>query len=196
MEGVTKVTMEDKGAPLIKKYKCFGPEGYGFIVIENDEAEASFKEQVTFNNFKGLQFLMPEKGQSYDILVPPGGNKTIVIKCDPEGYSMSSSASTQVIHGDSQLEQLCETTGKKAVRLDTETEEAYKIYQYCLKHGGGIAYLYVNETSDKTLEESIEFTMEGLQIEGKPDDKEVEIKIGPGERKLLKLVSMKAQYKI
>jgi len=28
------------GAPKIKKYKCFGPEGYGFIIIENDEAEA------------------------------------------------------------------------------------------------------------------------------------------------------------
>jgi hypothetical protein len=94
MEGVTKVTMADKGAPLIKKYKCFGPEGYGFIIIENDEEEASLKEKVTFNTFTGLEFLPPETGESYDILVPPGGNKTIVIKADPEGYGMSSSSST------------------------------------------------------------------------------------------------------
>jgi len=62
MEGVTKTTMEDKGAPLIKKYKCFGEEGYGFIIIENDEAGASYKEKVTFTKFTGLNFLAPESG--------------------------------------------------------------------------------------------------------------------------------------
>ena len=86
--------MVDKGAPHIKKYKCFGPEGYGFIIVENDEKDATFKEKVTFNSFKGLEFLPPESGQSYDINVPPGGNKTIIIKCDPEGYAMSSSSTT------------------------------------------------------------------------------------------------------
>ena len=35
-------TMEDKGAPMIKKYKCFGPEGYGFIHIENDDKESQY----------------------------------------------------------------------------------------------------------------------------------------------------------
>jgi len=54
MEGVTKTTMADKGAPKIKKYKCFGSEGYGFIHFENDELEAQFTEKVNFNTFKGL----------------------------------------------------------------------------------------------------------------------------------------------
>jgi hypothetical protein len=80
-----------KDAPLITKYKSFkNKEGYGFIIIENKEAEAQFKEKVTFTNFKGLQFLAPESGSSYEVLVPPGHTKTILIKCDPEGYSMSS----------------------------------------------------------------------------------------------------------
>lgn len=113
--------MADKGAPLIKKYKCFGEEGYGFIIIENDEDEASYKEKVSFTNFKGLEFVLPETGSAYDILVPPQGNRTIVIKCDPEGYAMSSSSSSQVVHGGAKLEELCLTEGKKAPRPDPET---------------------------------------------------------------------------
>lgn len=101
---MTKTNMADKGAPLIKKYKCFGEEGYGFIILENDEEEASYKEKVNFTNFKGLEFVPPETGQSYDIFVPPQGNKTIVIKCDPEGYAMATSSSSQVVHGDGKLE--------------------------------------------------------------------------------------------
>ncbi len=75
--------MEDKGAPLIKKYKNFGSESYGFIVIQNDDKEAVFKEKVNFNNFTGLKFLQPESGSSYDIEVGPQTNKTIILKCDP-----------------------------------------------------------------------------------------------------------------
>jgi hypothetical protein len=84
--------MADKGAPLVKKYKCFGDEGYGFIIIQNDEPEAQYKEKVNFTSFKGLEFVAPESGSAYEVLVPPKGNKTIVIKCDPEGYAMATSS--------------------------------------------------------------------------------------------------------
>jgi len=72
--------------------------------------------------------LEPESGQSYDITVPPGGNKTIVIKMDPEGYSMSSSSTSSILHGDGQLQKLCLETGKKAARPDPETGEECAIY--------------------------------------------------------------------
>ena len=65
-------------------------------------------------------------------------------------------------------------------RPDTETGEHYDIYQYSLRHGGGIAYLYVNETVDKTLEEEIEFQLVGLELEENPGETTVEIKVGPG----------------
>jgi len=40
--------------------------------------------------------------------------------------------------------------------------------------------LYVNNTTDCTLEEEIEFKLQGLEIEGKPDETTVEFTIGPG----------------
>lgn len=180
----------------MKKYKNFGPEGYGFIVIHNGEKEASFKENVVYNTFKGLTFMAPETGQGYDVTVGPGETRTIVLKCDPEGYGMSSSSSTQIIHGEGKLQQMCIDEGKRADRPDPENGKAYAIYQYTLKHGGGIAYLYVNETPDKTLEETMEFTLQGLEIEGKPGEKEVEVVVGPGEKKMVKLVAIGGQWKV
>jgi len=53
-------------------------------------------------------------------------------------------------------------------RADPESGEPKDIYQYSLQHTSGICYLYVNESESETLEEEIEFTLEGLEIEGQP----------------------------
>jgi len=138
----------------------------------------------------------PESGSAYEVLVPPKGNKTIVIKCDPEGYAMATSSTAQVILGDGALEAQCEAEGKKAPRPDPETGEQTEIYQYSLRHGGGIAYLYVNNTDKLTLEEELEFQLTGLEIEGKPGETKVEIKVGPGQKKLFKLIATDATQKV
>lgn len=112
---------------------------------------------------------------------------------------MSTSSSSQVVHGGAKLEELCLAEGKKAPRPDPEKEAPYNetaIYQYSLRHGGGIAYLYVNETSDLLLEEEIEFQLVGLEIEDAPGESKVEVKVGPGEKKLLKIRSTEGQWKI
>jgi len=97
MDGVTMTTMEAKGAPGIKKYKGFSEEGYGFIIIENDEQEYAYREKVNYKTFTGLKLLPPESGEGYETTVQPGGNKTIIMRCDPEGYGMSSSTASQII---------------------------------------------------------------------------------------------------
>ena len=72
--------MDDKGAPAIKKYTDFsGQEGYGYIVIRNDEEGATYREHVTFNKFTGLTMLKPESGTSYEIEVKPKSSKTIIV---------------------------------------------------------------------------------------------------------------------
>ena len=56
------VTVQDftaKNAPLIKKYKHFCPEGYGFVYIENNEVEAVFKKKCNYNTFTGLSLMKP-----------------------------------------------------------------------------------------------------------------------------------------
>jgi len=94
LDGTTVQDFEDKGAPEIKKYKAFGEEGYGFVHISNQSKEATFVEKVNYNTFNGLEMVKPQQGQGYDVSVGPGTSKTVVIKCSPEGYSMSSSTST------------------------------------------------------------------------------------------------------
>lgn len=51
--------------------------------------------------------MKPQQGQGYEILVKPGEDKMILIRCSPDGYSMSASSSTQVIHGGKKLKELC-----------------------------------------------------------------------------------------
>ena len=46
LEGVSLQTFEDKGSSLIKRYKGFGEEGYGFIYVTNGDKEATYIEKV------------------------------------------------------------------------------------------------------------------------------------------------------
>lgn len=130
LDGATVQDFSDKGAPEIKKYKGFGEEGYGFIHVTNESKEATFTEKVNYKTFKGLQMVKPQQGQGYEISVGPGQSKTVLIKCSPEGYSMSSSSSTAIELGGKQLKDLCRQNGKKNPRPDPETGEPKEIYQY------------------------------------------------------------------
>jgi len=109
---------------------------------------------------------------------------------------MSSSTTSQVIPGTKNLAKMCIEQGKKAPRPDTETGAHVDIYQYSLQHGGGIAYLYVNETNDKTLEEEIEFQLVGLELEENPGETTIEIKVLPGQQRMVKLRSTEGPWKI
>lgn len=72
LDGATVQDFADKGAPEVKKYKGFGAEGYGFIHVVNGSKDATFKEKVNYNTFKGLTMLSPQQGQGYEISVAPG----------------------------------------------------------------------------------------------------------------------------
>lgn len=109
---------------------------------------------------------------------------------------MSSSTSTSIMHGDSQLIQMCLTKGKKTGRPDTETQEDHNIYQYYLQQDNGIVYLYVNGSEDQILDEEIEFNMDGLEIEGMPGQNVVELRLEPGKQRLIKLRANKDGWKI
>jgi hypothetical protein len=127
------------------------------IHIDNQSAAATFKEKVNYNTFTGLQMVKPQQGQGYDITVGPGQSKTVLLRCSPEGYGMSSSSSTSVSLGGKQLKEMCRQNGKKNNRPDPETGEAKEIFQYSHQHADGVCYLYVNNTENETLEEEIEF---------------------------------------
>ena len=120
----------------------------------------------------------------------------VLMKCHSEGYSMSSSTSTQIVFGGKKLRVLTKEKGKKTVRADPETGEEKDIFVYTYQHGDGICYLYSNETEDLTLEEEVEFQLTGLEIEGKPDESTIEFTVLPKQEKFIKLKSISQPWKI
>lgn len=197
-EIVTATDYAKQGQEKYKKYKAFTPEGFGFTIYKNESEGSTLKERVTFNRFKGLKLLPPFADQEhYEVTVEPGNTVTVLFWCDPEGYAMSSSTAIQIMHGDSDLKTMLLEQGKKNGRPDTETQEDYGIYQYSMQHNGGMAYFYVNGSSNQILDEEIQFTMDGLEIEGMPEGTDlVEFRLGPGEEKLIKLKAVTDGWKI
>ena len=50
-----------KGAPDIVRYQCGkAPEGYNFVIIKNKEEEATYKENIEYTTFDGLEMVKPE----------------------------------------------------------------------------------------------------------------------------------------
>ena len=72
--------------------------------------------------------MKPQEGSTYDIKVPPGKTKMVLIRCDPEGYGMSSSCKTSISVGGKALKEMCRETGKKNSRPDPETGDPKEIY--------------------------------------------------------------------
>lgn len=109
---------------------------------------------------------------------------------------MSSSSSSQVAFGGKALKEMCREKGKKNKRPDPDSGEDKEIFQYSYQHPDGVCYLYVNHTKNETLEEEIEFKLQGLEIEGMPGQTTVEFEIGPGQEKFIKLKSISSPWKI
>jgi hypothetical protein len=54
-EFVAVQNFAQKGAPNIVRYQCGkAPEGYNFVVIQNNEEEATYKENIEYTTFDGL----------------------------------------------------------------------------------------------------------------------------------------------
>jgi len=124
-EYVVVQNFESKGAPNIVRYQCGkAPEGYNFVIIQNKEEEATYKENIEYTTFDGLQMVKQDrpdsnitlKDQSYEIVCPPGQEKIVLIKASVEGFSSAARMSTSVFHGDKKLKQMCLDGGERTQR--------------------------------------------------------------------------------
>lgn len=111
------------------RYQCGkAPEGYNFVIIINNEEEAVYKENIEYTTFDGLQMVHPPRAdpnitigaQSYEINVPPGQQKIVLIKASVEGFSSAARMSTSVFHGDRKLKEMCLEAGDRTQRGDSE----------------------------------------------------------------------------
>ena len=84
--------------PAIVKSTVNSEFGYTMIVIKNDAESSGYKESVEFPKFEGLTLIEPESGNAYEVVVPAGETKVVLIKqaCRGYGYSMSYSSSLQM----------------------------------------------------------------------------------------------------
>jgi len=131
--------------------------------------------------------------------VAPQTDKLILIKqTDPYGFSLSSSAQVSALFLEAKLKEMCKTQGKQTARLHPSTKKPTEIYQYQLKHSGGMCYLYENMSDNLTLEETLKFKMNGLEIVGggRDEDSQVQIKIKPFESKFVQLKALVGNWKI
>ena len=55
-------------------------EGYGYVHVKNDEAEAKYREMINYTKFDKPSPLKPFKGTSYEIEVAPKSSRTVVIR--------------------------------------------------------------------------------------------------------------------
>lgn len=103
-EGMKRSTMEGNGAPEIEIVEQSDPEeGYRFIHVNNQNKEFSFMEEMTYRTLDGQQILQPhistqemadvltKTDMSYKFNVPPGDSKTVIIRCNVQGYGMAGS---------------------------------------------------------------------------------------------------------
>ena len=67
-DGLKITDMADKGAPNILRYQSSQQEeGYLFILIVNDQKDATYEESMKYPVFEGLTLLPPESGSDYAI---------------------------------------------------------------------------------------------------------------------------------
>lgn len=55
-------------------------------------------------------------------------------------------------------------------------------------------FVYKNTSEGSTLEETLGLNLEGLKVEGQEDQSKVEIILGPGQQKVIKLVKTGGGY--
>lgn len=152
------------------------PEGYGFNYFKNDSIEGSLREVVSYTRFTGIELVRPYKNSNYEVLVPPKQSKIVLLRqTNPISYNLRFKYSSTILLTTEALKARAKEKGKMTTRKDPLTGQPVNIFVYSLKHGGGICYLYLNETTNRTLEECMKFQLKGLNIEEYKNQNEIHI---------------------
>ena len=113
----------------------------------------------------------------------PGQTEIVLIKASRGADFAPGPVHRNVLLGDTSLKQLAISKDFKISRVGEE------IFLYKTWHENGFVTYYVNNSKDKILSEVIEYDIKGMEIEDLPGERNVKVKIGPGETQLVKLVN-------
>lgn len=127
--------------------------------------------------------LPPEAGSGYDVTVAAGETRVICVKLSLRGSQYGYSYSQGVKMSDEALIEDCIANGTPQTK--GEPEDNIKLY-YTISATGG-CLVYKNESADKTLEETLNLELVGYKTPGHDDPTNIELCVGPGETKVVKL---------
>ena len=96
------------------------------------------------NNDKNINIL--EK--SYELIVPPGETKIILVKADIEGFSLAARMSSVIIWGDNKLREMAINSIEQQNKSAVHRKISDNIVCIQLKHEGGLYFLYKNDSED------------------------------------------------
>lgn len=133
------INMAEQRAPLVSRYfECDGLEGYLYCIIQNDDDEAVYTEDMELDKDEKLQMMPPFEGISYSIRVDPGKFEIVIIKVF-RGFNFTPQrCDMNVILGDNALRKLAIEKNFKIKRSGEE------IFLYKAWHDNGFVTLYVN----------------------------------------------------
>ena len=179
--------LSSQGYPQIK-YKTFDNKGgFGYIYFENSTPDSDLEATVDFAGSTNIKLCYPYSGYKPSISVPANSSNICVYESKGLPYStqLRILSSVKNVEGSQSLKE--KVRASNTILSKSHYGEPVDINVYVLYHSNGLAMLYVNKTNDLTIDEEIEFDLNGCHIDGVYGSY-IEIVCGPNSEKLLKIV--------
>lgn len=169
------------------RYVSSEHNGWAYIYFQNDEDSHQISVTLDLGGSQsGVRVMPPHSGFRPSTVVDPGTSDIILYKNNGRrGVSVSMMTSFRRVEKvDSIKSKVKESQTILKKRLDGEEVDIRVHFYY---HKMGVALLYVNETTDLTLNENLVFNLDNAHIEG-INGNELHISLPPGKERLVKVV--------
>ena len=188
-----KEELEVKGADFSHRkhpgirYVSGEHNGWAYVFFQNEEEEHQISVTLDLGGSQsGVRVMPPHSGYRPTMVVEPGTCDIILYKNNGRrGVSVSMMTSFR------RMQKVCSIKSKvkesKTIlhkRLDGETVDIRVHFYY---HKMGVALLYVNDTTDLTLNEDLEFSLDNAHIEGISGNS-IHVSLPPGKERLIKVI--------
>ena len=176
------------GEPKIKYFFDETKDGFGYFYFVNDsDDDTGLLASVILKKMQNVELVAPYKGKRADITVPAHHDDIILYRILEKPASLNYVVAPRFRKSRRVLKRLAKERGKKSDRPDKNGDNVgIKVYLY--RTQDGLVSLYVNQSEDYALSEQVEYQLEGCSIVGSPDSTQIDIKLMPGDEKMIHIV--------
>lgn len=169
------------------RYVTNEKNGWAYVYFKNEEDSHQISVTLNFGSGgAGVRILPPFSGSKPTFTVGPGEEEIVLYKNNGRRRTSLSMMTSfrRVTKVDSIKEKVRESQTILRKRYNGEEVDIRVHFYY---HQLGVALLYVNDTTDLTLNEDLEFSLDNAHIEGISGNG-LNISLGPGKDRLIKVV--------